>query len=268
MRMLDNKVALVTGAASGLGRAVALRFLAEGARVVGFDRAATSFDGEDGVDAQAYAGITGDVRSAQDNQRAVDLALQRFGRLDVFVGNAGIYDNRRAFRSYSPAELDAAFDELFAIDVKGYMLGALAAYEALARTRGSILFTSSVSGMHAGFGGALYVAAKHAINGLTRQLALELAPEVRVNAVAPGYAPTQLRGIDSLGQGAAGGPQAIDLPLQVIAQADDYAQAYVFLASDAASRTASGTILQLDGGSAVRGPRSASPAATTKESKE
>lgn len=267
-RMLDNKVAVITGAASGIGRAVARRFVAEGARVVGFDRVPMGIDAEAAIDPAAYAGLTGDVRSAQDNQRAVALALERFGQLDVFVGNAGIYDNRRAFRSYSPAELDAAFDELFAVDVKGYMLGALAAASALARTRGSIIFTSSVSGQHAGFGGALYVAAKHAINGLTKQLALELAPEVRVNAVAPGYVPTQLRGIESLGQGGAGGPAARDLPLQVIAEADDYAQAYVFLASDPASRMASGTILQLDGGSAMRGPRPAAPAQHPEDTNE
>ena len=88
------------------------------------------------------------------------------------------------------------------MNVKGYLLGALAAADALAKARGCILFTSSVSGARAGFGGALYVAAKHAVNGLTKQLALELAPDIRVNAVAPGYVPTGLRGLDSLGQAA------------------------------------------------------------------
>jgi NAD(P)-dependent dehydrogenase (short-subunit alcohol dehydrogenase family) len=251
--LLEGKVALVTGAASGIGRAVVMRYLAEGARVVCLDRDEFSLDG---APPQHVAALAGDVRSAHDNQRAVDLALARFGRLDVFVGNAGIYDNRRPFRAYLPAELDAAFDELFGIDVKGYMLGALAAADALAQQGGCIIFTSSVSGTHAGFGGALYVAAKHAVNGLTQQLALELAPDIRVNAVAPGYVPTGLRGLGALGQqGNAKAPTAADLPLKVIASADDYAWAYVFLASEAGSRTASGAILPLDGGSAVRGPR-------------
>lgn len=251
--LLEGKVALVTGAASGIGRAVAVRYLAEGARVVCFDRSQASLDG---ASPQEVAVLTGDVRSAQDNRRAVDLALARFGRLDVFVGNAGIYDDRRPFRAFSPTELDTAFDELFGVNVKGYMLGALAAADALARQGGCIIFTSSVSGMHAGFGGALYVAAKHAVNGLTRQLALELAPDIRVNAVAPGYVPTGLRGLDSLGQqGNTQAPAAADLPLKVIASPDDYAWAYVFLASEAGSRTATGSVLALDGGSAVRGPR-------------
>lgn len=253
-RQLEGKTAIVTGAASGIGRAVARRFLAEGAEVVGLDRVEPGLG--DGTDAGAYAGIVGDVRSAADNQRAVDLALRRFGKLDVFVGNAGIYDNRRALRSFTAAELDAAFDELFGVNVKGYLMGALAAAEALARVRGCIVFTSSVSGSHAGFGGPLYVAAKHAVNGLTRQLALELAPDVRVNAVAPGYVPTGLRGLDSLGQGASTtGPTPDQMPLRTMTSADDYAGAYVFLASDACSRTATGSVLALDGGAAVRGPR-------------
>jgi NAD(P)-dependent dehydrogenase (short-subunit alcohol dehydrogenase family) len=250
---LEGKVAIITGSASGIGHAVARRFLAEGARVIGFDRVDTLF----GAAVPEHAIVCrGDVRSAADNQRAVDLALDRFGRLDAFVGNAGLYDNRRAFRSFSAAELDTAFDELFGVDVKGYLMGAGAAAEALARARGCIVFTSSLSGSRAGFGGALYVAAKHAVNGLTKQLALELAPDIRVNAVAPGYVPTGLRGLDSLAQGQnLTAPTEGQLLLQAIATADDYAGAYVFLASDACARTATGTILDLDGGAALRGPR-------------
>lgn len=251
---LAGKTALITGAASGIGHAVAARFLFEGANVVAFDRVASS-PGSDFASG-SFASIVGDVRSAEDNRRAVDLALSRFGRLDIFVGNAGLYDNRRALRTFSATELDAAFDELFAVNVKGYLLGALAAADALAKARGCILFTSSVSGTHAGFGGPLYVAAKHAVNGLTKQLSLELAPDIRVNAVAPGYVPTGLRGLDSLGQEASTtGPGSSQVPLQVLPSADDLAGAYVFLASDACSRTATGTILALDGGAAVRGPR-------------
>jgi len=250
---LEGKVALITGSASGIGRAVATRFLAEGARVIGFDRVDTSFEA---ANAEHAFACRGDVRSAADNQRAVDLALDRFGRLDIFVGNAGLYDNRRAFTSFSAAELDAAFDELFAVNVKGYLLGARAATEALAEARGCIVFTSSVSGSRAGFGGALYVAAKHAVNGLTKQLALELAPDIRVNAVAPGYVPTGLRGLESLGQGRnLAAPIESQLLLQAFSSSDDYAGAYVFLASEVSARTATGTILDLDGGTALRGPR-------------
>ena len=98
-RQLQGKTALITGAASGIGLAVARRFLAEGANVVAFDRAASN--PLDGALPGAFASVTGDVRSAADNQRAVELAVTRFGRLDVFVGNAGVYDNRRALRTES-----------------------------------------------------------------------------------------------------------------------------------------------------------------------
>lgn len=251
---LEGKTALITGAASGIGRAVASRFLAEGARVVAIDRLA--LEPASDLHADDLVAVAGDVRSAADNARAVQVALDRFGQLDIFVGNAGLYDNRRTFTSFSAAELDAAFDELFEVNVKGYLLGAHASAEALARSRGCMVFTSSISGEHAGFGGALYVAAKHAVNGLTKQLALELAPHVRVNAVAPGYVPTGLRGLDSLNQtAAASGPNAAQMPLHVLPTADDIASAYVYLASDACARTATGTVLALDGGAAIRGPR-------------
>jgi len=196
----------------------------------------------------------GDVRSGADNARAVDEVRERFDRLDVFVGNAGVYDNRARFGELTPDALSGAFDELFAVDVKGYLLGARAALDELRRTRGCILFTASVSGVMPGLGGALYVAAKHAIVGLTRQLAWELAPEVRVNAVAPGYVPTHFRGLESLRQGpTTTAPSVRQLPLQQLPSANDYAAFYVLLASDEGSRTATGMVLVADGGFSLFG---------------
>lgn len=256
---LVDKVALITGASNGIGQAVAMRFLEEGAQVVAFSRSPSVIDNPRllAVAGERYVSVVGDVRSAADNERAVQAALERFGRLDVLVANAGIYDNRRALRTMSPDELDGAFAELFDINVKGYLLAARAAVDALERSRGTIIFTSSLSGTTAGFGGALYVAAKHAINGLTKQLALELAPHIRVNAIAPGYVPTALKGVEHLSQGpSTSAPTASQQLLQVIPTAQDFAPAYVFLASDATKHCATGTILPLDGGSALRGPRS------------
>jgi NAD(P)-dependent dehydrogenase (short-subunit alcohol dehydrogenase family) len=258
MRRLEGKVALITGAASGIGYAVARRFLTEGARVVCFDRKSTRL--EDAFGRSHWLSVEGDVSNVNDSERAVARTLEHYGKLDVLVANAGLYDNRREFRSFTTDQLVAGFDELFDVNVKGYMLSALTALDALTSSRGCIIFTSSISGAHAGFGGALYVAAKHAVNGLTRQLALELAPEVRVNAVAPGYVPTGLSGLRSLGQGrSTGAPAAADQPLHAIADPDEYAAAFVFLASDETARTATGTILSLDGGSSIRGPRRRAP---------
>jgi NAD(P)-dependent dehydrogenase (short-subunit alcohol dehydrogenase family) len=200
--------------------------------------------------------VVGDVRSPEDNERAVAEAVDAFGGLDTFVGNAGIYDNRVRLEDLPLPALDALFDELFAVDVKGYVLGARAAIPALRRSpQGSIIFTASVSSFHAGFGGTLYVAAKHAIAGLTRQLAYELAPGIRVNAVAAGFAPTNLSGPPDLEPAANRRlPTADDLPLGAVASPDDYAGLYVLLASAETQRTMTGTLLLADGGLSIWGP--------------
>lgn len=255
MAALTGKVALVTGGGSGLGLAIVRRFVAEGARIgvleYSPERAAALLKE---FPADTLCATVGDVRSIADNQRAVADTCERFGKLDCFVGNAGIYDNRAKFNDIAPERLGSAFDELFSVNVKGYLLGAKAAAEALKKTRGSMLFTASVSSLTPGFGGVLYITAKHAIVGLTRQLAWELAPEIRVNAVAPGYVPSDLQGIQTLGQvSVRRPPQAAQLPLQVLPTADDYASYYVLLASDVGARTATGTVLYADNGLSVFG---------------
>jgi NAD(P)-dependent dehydrogenase (short-subunit alcohol dehydrogenase family) len=253
---LAGKVALVTGGSSGIGAAVVHRFVEEGANVVVLANALASDL------PQAVVQVQGDVRTIEAYEAALAAATDQFGRLDIFVGNAGVYDNRHAFADYDATSLVAAFDEMFAINVRGYALGALATLPALRRTQGTILFTGSVSSVSAGFGGALYIASKHAVAGLTKQLAYELAPfKVRVNCVAPGYAPTNLRGLSSLDQGmTASAPAAEGLPLGVHASPNDYAEAYVFLASDAGRRMASGSVMVLDGGTVLTGPGPRRPA--------
>jgi NAD(P)-dependent dehydrogenase (short-subunit alcohol dehydrogenase family) len=258
MGRLDGKVALITGAGSGLGLAVARRFLLEGARVGVLEIAKERADRiADELAGSGLVSVTvGDVTSMADNLRAVAATEAAFGRLDVFVGNAGIYDGRIPLEHFPADRLSDAFDELFSINVKGYALGARAAIPALRRAGGgSIVFTGSVSSHYAGFGGALYIAAKHAIAGLTRQLALELAPSIRVNAVAPGFAPTSLTGLSDPGVAArVAKPGADALPLARIAGADDYAGLYVLLAGDESASTMTGSVLEADGGISLWGP--------------
>jgi NAD(P)-dependent dehydrogenase (short-subunit alcohol dehydrogenase family) len=249
---LTGRVMLVTGGAGGLGRAIVERFIAGGARVVVLDR---SRDGLAALETfgDAVATVAGDVTRYEDNVKAVATALERFGKLDAFVGNAGIYDGRASLESIPGEALGAAFDELFGVDVKGYMLGARAATAALRAARGAIVFTSSVSGVAPGFGGALYIAAKHAVVGLTKQLALELAPEIRVNAIAPGFIPTQLGGIASLGQ--APMPDGVPDPARFLLgrapTVQDYVELYALFASNS-SVTLTGSILLADGGSSIK----------------
>jgi cis-2,3-dihydrobiphenyl-2,3-diol dehydrogenase len=260
MGWLENKVALVTGGASGLGRAIVERFLDEGANVATLDRAwersaelAKQFG--DRVEA-----VVGDVTVLADNRRAVAETIRRFGRLDCFVGNAGIWDFNMPLVDLPEDRISQAFDELFAVNVKGYLLGAKAAYRELAKTRGCIIYTVSNAGFYPCGGGPLYTASKHAVVGLIRQLAYELAPKIRVNGVAPGAIPTDLRGPRSLemaDRSIASVPlkAAVErgLPLGKLAEPRDYTGSYVLLASAENSSTATGGVIICEGGIGIRG---------------
>lgn len=243
MGWLDGMVALITGGGSGLGRAVAGRYVAEGARVAVLDRSEQRLDALCS-ELPGVVTIQGEVASLEDNQRAVASAIGSFGRLDIFVGNAGIYDNMVSLKDIPADRLSDAFDELFGVNVKGYLLGAKASLTELERTGGCIIFTASVSGLQAGYGGALYVPAKHAVVGLTRQLAHELAPAIRVNAVAPGGVSTNLAGITSLDQH----PSLGGARRAALRDPNDYAGLYVLLASAENSGVLTGTILAPDTG--------------------
>ncbi len=166
MEWLAGTVALVTGAGSGIGAAVVRRFVAEGARVVAFDRSAERIEDLCAELGDGVAAVTGDVRSFADNERATQTALDRFGALDVFVGNAGVWDGKRTLTEMSPDELGAGFDEVFSINVRGYLLGAKASAPALRRARGAMIFTLSTSSYYVGGGGLIYIAAKHATLGI------------------------------------------------------------------------------------------------------
>ncbi len=256
IRRLAGKVALVTGGGAGLGHAIVARFLEEGASVVVLERSAPAVEAlRQAFNGLPLAAIVGDVRLPEDNERAVACACETFGRLDTFIGNAGVYDNRARLADISLNHLGAAYAELFAVNVQGYLLGARASLDALQRSRGSMIFTASVSSHTAGYGGVLYVASKHAVAGIVRQLAWELAPDgVRVNGIAPGYVPTRLSGLDTLGQAtSSAGLDASRLPLGAVCLPSDHAALYALLASDDGC-IASGSVFNVDGGLAVAGP--------------
>ena len=158
----EGQVVLVTGGGSGLGRAIVERFYAEGARVVVLDRARRSVESAvEGLGDRVFA-VEGDVSRYEDNQRAVSSAVERFGKLDAFIGNAGVFDYGLALADIPERRLDAAFDEVFATNVKGYLFGVRAALPALVRSRGSVVLTLSSASAHAACGGILYTASKHA----------------------------------------------------------------------------------------------------------
>lgn len=255
---LVGDVALVTGGGSGIGRAVVDRYVAEGADVVVLDR---DEQGCEGVrrDHPRAGVVHGDATDVATVQLAVETAVSRFGKLDVLVSNAGVYDLHRTLRSLAPDELSLAFDQLFAVNVKAALLAARCALEPLRESHGSMIFTVSPAGFQAACGGPLYTASKHALVGVIRQLAYELAPTVRVNGVAPGATRTNLRGVDALhGEAApsvAADGEAIAVaatPLGFVAEPEDHAGAYVLLASRRDGRAMTATVLRTDGGMEVR----------------
>ncbi|TYT62595.1 3-(cis-5,6-dihydroxycyclohexa-1,3-dien-1-yl)propanoate dehydrogenase [Natrialba swarupiae] len=255
MGWLDGKTALITGGGSGIGRAVVDRYVEEGATVgvleLDGDRV-TALNEEYGDTVHA---VQGDVSEWEDNERAVAETVSEFGKLDIFVGNAGIFDKVVQLADLEPDELETAFEEVFRVNVLGYMLGAKAALPELLKTEGCMVFTASYSSFYPATGGMVYTPSKHAIAGIIRELAYELAPKIRVNGVAPGYSPTNLSGVEALGQGeSAADPDEIDerYPLR-IPEAEEYAGYYVLLGSEENSRASTGAIIEADSGLSIRG---------------
>jgi NAD(P)-dependent dehydrogenase (short-subunit alcohol dehydrogenase family) len=257
MGWLDGQVALITGGGSGIGRAVVARFIEEGARVGVMERVATRGD-----ELRREFG-----NMLADNKRAVAETVRAFGRLDALVGNAGIFDVYASVEELPEEQLSRAFDELFAVNVKGLMFSARAAMAELRKTKGAMVFTASVAGLNSGGGGAIYTASKHAVVGLVRELAVELAPDIRVNGVAPGGTLTDLRGLQSLGNDDRSQFSAPDMaerlragnPLHIALEPADLAGAYLFLAARRDARGITGQILTVDAGGLLRQPRPRSP---------
>lgn len=256
---LEGMSVLATGGGSGIGRAVVEAFVADGASVCVLERDEAKCDELDRLGASVMA-VRGDATSAEDNLRAVTAAVDRFEHLDVLATFVGVFDNYTHLVDLPEDRFDDAFREAYDVNVKSVMLAARAAAPHLRRSRGSIIVTGSSSSFYAGRGGALYVSSKFALRGLVMQLAHELAPEVRVNGVAPGGTlATDLRGLESLGlsgqrladrEGREDGLKA-RTPLKVALDPKDHAAAYVFLASGRAPGM-TGEMLRSDGGLGVR----------------
>ncbi len=263
MGWLDGQVALVTGGGSGIGRAVVERYVEEGARVAVMDRVAGRGEELRTRFGDKVAAVDGDVARLDDNKRAVAATIAAFGRLDIFVGNAGVLDGFIALAEMPEDKLAAACDELFAVNVKGCILGAKAALPELTKAQGCMIFTASGAGFTSAGGGVIYTASKHAVVGIIRQLAVELGPGVRVNGVAPGGTMTDLRSVAALSledrsQFAIPGAAeriAAGNPLHLAMEPADLAGAYVFLASRANARGITGSVVLVDAGSTLRMPR-------------
>jgi NAD(P)-dependent dehydrogenase (short-subunit alcohol dehydrogenase family) len=253
MTRLEGERAVVTGAGSGIGRAIVRRYLAEGAKVVAVVRHPKDAEGLEGEGAVV---VVGDVAHYATAAAAVRTAEDRFGGLDVYVANAGLWDFHKRLEKQSPEELEAAASEIMGVNLMGAVYGARAAIAALRATKGAMIVTGSNACFLAGGGGALYTASKFALRGLVLQLAKEFAPDVRVNGVAPGATDTGLSGPASLGQ--AGREMNADasrmaamaphIPLGFVSAPEDHTGLYVLLASRQNSAYITGAMLLSDGG--------------------
>ena len=252
MRMMD-KVVLVTGGAAGIGRATALRFAGEGAKVVICDlseAAGQSTAAELGPEAAFYrVNVT---NQAEVRQWVADV-IARYGRIDVLVNNAGIVRDGQLVKfkdgelAGQMSELD--FDLVIGVNLKGVFNCAQAVAPYMIKQGGGVILNaSSVVGLDGNFGQTNYVATKSAVVGMTKVWARELGKYgIRVNAVAPGFTATEI--LSAMPEKVIAGMKA-RTPLGRMGQPEDIANAYLFLASDEASFI-TGETLRVDGGLVV-----------------
>jgi len=237
---------VVTGAAKGIGAACAAAFVDAGWSVVAVDRDADALEAACAPFGNAAFAVAGDVSERRTNDTAVRQAVERFGRLDAVVGNAGVN-----LPKLIDDTSDAEFDRLVAVNIKALFYLAQTAHRALAGSRGCFTIIASKTGLVAQRNSPVYVATKGAAVQLARALALDWAPEgIRVNAVCPGIVDTPMlrEFVDALpNPERAWSEQELAQPLGRLATPAEIAAAVLFLSSAAASFI-TGVALPVDGG--------------------
>jgi 3-oxoacyl-[acyl-carrier protein] reductase len=242
--MVKDRVAVVTGASRGIGRSIALALAAGGAKIVAAD---VSLEGCQAlVDELAAQGTEGlavqcNVTSSQDAERLIDAAVEKFGRVDILINNAGITRDGMLMRMK-----DEEWDAVLSINLKGAFVCTRAVCKVMTKQRsGRIINIASIVGQMGNAGQANYCASKAGLIGLTKSNARELARRsITVNAVAPGFIATAMT--DALPEKVRN-ELAAQIPLERLGSADDIANAVLFLASDN-SAYITGQVLAVNGG--------------------
>lgn len=241
---LQDKVAIITGGGRGIGKETAKLFAHEGAKVAIFDISTEDAQKtclEIGSEEKETLCLTGDITNRNQLKDAVDTTVEKFGKIDILINNAGIIKDAMVHKM-----TEEQWDRVIDVDLKGAfnciqaVIGPM-----IERGSGCIINTSSVSGIYGNIGQTNYSAAKSGLIGLTRTLAKELGRKgIRVNAVAPGFIITPMT--------ASLPPKVMDIvkertPLRMFGEPIDVANAYLYLSSDEA-RYVNGCVLFVDGG--------------------
>lgn len=246
---LAGRVALITGAARGIGLASAQLLSARGARIVAFDVAGSDWTDLTAAVSTELATFEGDVGNGQDWERVIELTKNRFSQIDILVNNAGISGALGPLTSYA----DDEFDRVMRVNARGVFLGLKHGAGAMKGRHGSIVNISSVSGIGGGRFTIAYTASKHAVVGMTKLAASELASRnIRVNAICPSPTSTEMMFSMERTQSPAD-PEAMRrnmtrmIPMGRYAEPEEIAQVVLFFASDASSFM-TGTAVPVDGG--------------------
>jgi NAD(P)-dependent dehydrogenase (short-subunit alcohol dehydrogenase family) len=253
---LEGKTAIITGAGSGFGRAAAVLFAREGARIVVADINGETADATAEMITSAggeAVAVAADVSSADTAKLLVDTAASRFGHLDVLVNNAGINQAPSPTQTWDVPE--ETWDRIIRVNLRSVYVCCRAAVPAMrAAGRGSIVNVASIA-TSVNVGGAAYAASKGGMLSYTRLVAVELAPEIRVNCVSPGFMWTPMSsgerdGLGAQEQEARMAAFASYSPMRRAGSADDIARGMLYLASDE-SAFVTGRDLVIDGGHLV-----------------
>jgi len=242
--MVQDKVAVVTGASRGIGRSISLALAGQGAKIVAVDvdlQATEEFVAELKSQGTEAIAVQGNVTVTEEVAEMMKAATEAFGRIDILVNNAGITRDALLLRMK-----DEDWDAVLTVNLKGAFLCSRAAAKIMSKQRyGRIINIASVVGQMGNAGQANYCASKAGLMGLTRSNARELAKRnVTVNAVAPGFIATAMT--DALPEGKRQ-ELAAQIPLERLGSADDIAHAVLFLASDQAAYI-TGQVLGVNGG--------------------